>query len=165
MNSMKTSRLIIALVAILGFVSCGKFPLVDSEWSANIYYTNGTTHHIVITQVNNRICRNLEILPGKWVNANDCASSYSGFKVDLSDDEIQSAFHSAIPRTITIVWDGEYSLTYDRDNHKDKLLVPELYTYLKSKSSNGFWCYGYTFTEEDYEYAKTNGVKLENSVE
>ena len=23
----------------------------------------------------------------------------------------------------------------------------------------------YTFTEEDYEYAKTNGVKLENSIE
>ena len=47
-------------------------------------------------------------------------------------------------------------------NHKDKLLVSELYKYLKNKSSNGSWSYEYTFTNEDYEYAKTYGEKMKN---
>ena len=159
---MKNSKLLMALVAISLFVACGKFPLVDSVWSVNVFYANSTNHHIAITQVNDQSCKDLEILPGKSVYVNDYGQSYSGIVVNLSDEEIQSGLRSAIPRTITVVWDGEYSLTYDRENHKDKLLVSELYKYLKNKSSNGSWSYEYTFTEADYEYAKTHGERIEN---
>lgn len=162
---MKTCKLLIALVAILGVVSCGKFPLVDSIWMVYIRFINNTDHHIAITQLSTIDYNDLEILPGGSVDKLRHEEWYSGFITNLSDEEREEGLLHAIPTTLTVVWDGEYSITYDRNNHSDKLLVPERYTYLKSVSTNGCFYYGYTFTEEDYEYAKANGVKIEPIVE
>ena len=168
MNSMKIYKLICFAVLMLGLLSCDSGDaLVDVAAGVNLRYNNGTEHQIQLVDID--ACKypqeNLEILPGKYVSLRGYRESYNQTNPAISEETRYLQLARSMPSTITVVWDGEYSLTYDRTNHTDKLLVPERYSLVESTRKILTWHYEYTFTEEDYEYAKTNGVKLENSVE
>ena len=128
---------------------------VDYLYGVGVRYTNDTEHHIVL-MTDNKYYEYVEILPGKS-NLGGIAEGDHGGNVDKSDAE-DMLLH-AIPRTITVVWDGEYSITGNDRESMEYLGDMKNYTYL-GKKRKWYWEWGYTFTEEDYEYAKMYGEKI-----
>lgn len=156
---MKACKLVLLIVAVIGLISCDS----DAQIMAIIRYANDTQHHIALKDIYAGIehQEDVEVMPGKYIDIRGSKEWTSHTEASVSDEVKQRMFLSAIPVEITVVWDNEYSIKYTRNNHCDKLLVPELYTYLQSPSAWGLWYYGYTFTEADYEYAKENGTRIE----
>ena len=65
-----------------------------------------------------------------------------------------------IPQTVTVVYDDEYSITFSRGSEMDNLCNLNDYKCVQKSEQDIDCCY--TFTNEDYEYAKTYGEKMEN---
>lgn len=149
---MRICQLLFAMLIMALLTSCD----VDYRYSVGVRYTNDTEHHIVL-MTDNKYYEHVEILPGK---SNLCGflDGYHGGNADKSDAE--SMLLHAIPITITVVWDGEYSITGNDRESMGYLGDVNNYTYLGEKRK-WYWEYGYTFTEADYEYAKENGTRIE----
>lgn len=149
---MRTCKLLFAMLIMALLTSCD----VDYMYSVGVRYTNDTEHHIVL-MTDNKYYEHVEILPGK---SNLCGflHGYHGGNVDKSDAE--SMLLHAIPKTIIVVWDGEYSITGNDRESMEYLGDMKNYTYLGEKDKWD-WEYGYTFTEADYKYAKENGTRIE----
>ena len=149
---MRICQLLFAMLIMALLTSCD----VDYRYSVGVRYTNDTEHHIVL-MTDNKYYEHVEIFPGK---SNLCGflDGYHGGNVDKSDAE--SMLLHAIPITITVVWDGEYSITGNDRESMEYLGDMKNYTYLGEKRK-WYWEYGYTFTEADYEYAKENGTRIE----
>ena len=149
---MRTCQLLFAMLIMALLTSC----VADYLYGVGVRYTNDTEHHIVL-MTDNKYYEYVEILPGKS-NLGGISEGNHGGNVDKSDAE-DMLLH-AIPRTITVVWDGEYSITCNKNESLEYLGDMKNYTYL-GKKRKWYWEWGYTFTEADYEYAKENGTRIE----
>ena len=165
MNYMKVCKFLMVLVAMWGLVSCGWLGEdVDVAAGVILRYNNETEHLIQIKDVNayGYNGKDVDILPGKYITWYGYEDWYNYIHPTISEERRYLQLARSMPSNMTIVWDGEYSLTYDITNHTDRLLVPELYSLIESSRNKLMWEYEYTFTEADYEYAKTYGEKMEN---
>ena len=156
---MKTCKVIFWIMVAMSLFSCGIMD-ADSTVGVSIIYNNSTEHHILLKDIQTVKVHqeDVEVLPNKSAVITGCEDWNGEANSTISDEHRYNLFLLSIPYEITIVWDGEYSITFSKIN-KDKLLIPESYEYIKSIGSN-WWEYGYTFTEEDYEYAKMYGEKI-----
>ena len=150
---MKTYKLLFAILTMALLTSC--IAVADYLYGVGVRYTNDTEHHIVL-MTDNKYYEYVEILPGKS-NLGGILEGNHGGNVDKSDAE-DMLLH-AIPRTITVIWDDEYSITCNVNESLEYLVDVNNYSYL-GKKKKWYWEYGYTFTEEDYEYAKMYGEKI-----
>lgn len=162
---MKTCKIIYLILALVGFVSCD----VEGHVWVDVMYTNDTEHHIGVCL--NKSTDVMEILPDQTslIISNEVLYPYydNGFnqKPFYTDEFRRSVLTQSLPRIVTVVWDGEYAITYSYDtNSSERILTAEGYKLIKPVN-RGCLRYSYTFTEEDYEYAKANGVKLDGSDE
>ena len=118
-------------------------------------YTNATEHHIVLI-TDHREYKYVEILPGESDLGGHSPSNHNG-EVDKSYAD--HMLLNTIPRIITVIWDDEYSITCNVNESLEYLVDVNNYSYLGEKKK-WYWEWGYTFTEEDYEYAKMYGEKI-----
>lgn len=157
---MKTCKFLFAMLIMVLSTSC----IIKPDYSSLVYilYTNDTQHHIAIEN-GVREYKYVEILPGESAYGSDVNANYSkGQDVNAHRDEL---FLHAIPSVITVIWDGEYSITCDIFKEAPSYLTDSsIYNYIGVKGTR-VWVYGYTFTEADYEFAKENGVRINADVE
>ena len=160
MNALyKISAIVIALFVICGCEN-NHTDQIDSV-SYQIVYENNSNHiiDIVCDSKYYQYPREMEILQGKG----ECLFVLFSIQGKDSKQRDAKAQKLVVPEMVTVVYDNEYSITFSRGTEMDNLCYINDYQ-CKVLGEQQRLCQ-YTFTEEDYEYAKTNGVKLENSVE
>lgn len=120
-------------------------------------YTNSSSHAIYI------VCNNehYESPYEQVISQNE--SSATMFDLWIKDKNKkrreQKVQQLVIPRSVTLVYDNEYSITFDRTTQVDNLCNFNDYSVVMTCETERECCY--TFTEADYEYAKENGTRIE----
>lgn len=155
----KISAIVVVLFAVCG---CNRIP-TGQIYDVRYYlvYSNDSNHtiDIVCDSQYYQYPYELEVLQEK--------SDFIGFSFWISGKKSKQRDAKAqkliVPEMVTVVYDNEYSITFSRGTEMNNLCY--MNDYKRNDSSENHVSFQYTFTEEDYEYAKVNGVKLENSIE
>lgn len=153
-------RISAILVTLFVCCSCEKFPLgLIYDVQYEIAYQNSSNHtlNIVCDSEYYQYPQTFEILQDEQ---NRCLLMFSFFiSGNNSDQRDARAQKLIVPETVTVVYDNEYSITFSRGAEMDNLC--NISDYKKDQCYQHATLY-YTFTEEDYKYAKTYGVKLDD---
>lgn len=153
----KISVILITLFVISG---CGKFSTdqIDKVDYSIMYenYSNHKLHIMCYSDYYRQSPKECKITKGYC----DYLALYCEIEGDTFEEREAVAQKLLIPEKVTVVYDNEYSITFSRDSEMDNLCNMSDYV-CKRLNVLHREC-RYTFTEADYEYAKTYGEKIEN---
>ena len=160
LSPMKTIIKLIPFYIVLLFASCDR----DLSAGAAIKYCNNSSHHILMTDFDSYApeehAAGIEIFPGETIHYDSSSHMTSGDgKYDADHREIIYDAKYLLPRNVTIVFDGQYAIKYSQDDTNNKLCILE--NYIPKRSGDRFWYFVYTFTDEDYAYAREHGEVVE----
>lgn len=153
----KISVILITLFVISG---CGKFSTDQiDKVDYSIMYENYSNHKLHIkcySDYYRESPKECKITKGYC----DYLAIYYGIEGDTFKEREAVAQKLLIPEKVTVVYDNEYSITFSRDSEVDNLC--NMSDYVCKRLNELHRECRYTFTEADYEYAKTYGEKIEN---
>lgn len=155
---MKRIVSIISFCFALSCISCAID--VDRYVGASIHLSNGSSHIVMVEYYDrsyHKEVHNITLHPEETIYIE--SSTYESSVFDYSN--IRNAGMYAIPHNMTIIFDDEYAITYKWNDarYDNKLCNIDNYTY--SRTRYNFGNFTYTFTDEDYEYAREHGEVVE----
>lgn len=139
---------------IVLFTSC----VVDREKGATVYIKNSSSHQIALTIDEYSGDWEILLLPGEKIEYDE----FIGMTKDKSmtyEEALTYGLKCRISMIIRIVYDNEYRITNEQLPDSRKTSDIKNYEATASKHQN-IWTFTYTFTDEDYEYAKKFGENL-----
>ena len=128
---------------------------IDYSTTIKAVYFNGSQYTVKVEGCSGEgfTAEGFTINPDERCEA--CISSYLCSEQEYYSENHPNGIACILPAAATIIFNGEYIV-----KATDGFAIRNIENYAIERVEDGFWVCTYTFTDEDYDYAKEHGENL-----